>query len=66
MKKRTVIGILLFILAGGFLYAHRRVIKAFINGDPMPEAPAWHFWVKKKAPVTVNEDVFSEELMSDE
>ncbi len=49
MKKETIIGIIAFVFAGGFIYAHRRVIKAFLNGEPMPKAPAWHFWVKEKA-----------------
>lgn len=25
-----------------FLVIHRRVIKACITGEPMPEPPAWH------------------------
>ena len=29
-------------------YTHRRVIKALINGEPMPKAPSWHCWVKKE------------------
>ena len=48
MKNKTFLGIIIFILAGGMLYAHRRVIKAFLNGEPMPKAPEWHFWVKKE------------------
>ncbi len=28
------------------LYTHRRVIRAAIKNEPMPKAPAWHFWVK--------------------
>ena len=51
MKKdfSAIITIILFIIAGGFLYAHRRVIKAWLNDEPMPKAPAWHFWVKETA-----------------
>ncbi len=49
MKKDTIIWIIIFVLAGGFFYTHRRVIKAFLNGEPMPKAPAWHCWVKKEA-----------------
>ena len=30
------------------LYVHRRVIKAVMNGEPIPQAPAWHFWVKNR------------------
>ena len=51
MKKRTAFGLLLFVLAGGFLFAHRRVIKALINNEPIPKAPEWHFWVKKEGRV---------------
>ena len=28
------------------LYTHRRVIKALIKNEPMPNAPKWHCWVK--------------------
>ncbi|MCR4647816.1 MAG: hypothetical protein K5776_01910 [Lachnospiraceae bacterium] len=49
MKKETVIGIILVLFAGGMIYVHRRVIKAFLTGKPMPKAPAWHFWVNEKA-----------------
>lgn len=24
---------------------HRRVIKAYLNGEEMPKAPSWHVWV---------------------
>ena len=27
---------------------HRRVIKALMNGDPIPKAPATHVWVKNR------------------
>ena len=27
---------------GAFVFIHRRVIAAAINGDPMPEPPEWH------------------------
>ena len=30
------------------LFTHRRVIKALVNHEPMPKAPAWHVWVKKE------------------
>jgi hypothetical protein len=49
MKKDTIIILLLAVIAGGMLYAHRRVIKAWLNNEPMPKAPEWHFWVKEKA-----------------
>lgn len=29
-------------------FTHRRVIAACVKGEPMPKAPAWHFWVKKE------------------
>ena len=49
MKKDTIIILVLIAFAGGMLYAHRRVIKAWLNNEPMPKAPEWHFWVKEKA-----------------
>ena len=49
MKKGTIITLIILALAGCFLYTHRRVIKAFIKGEPMPQAPKWHFWVKNRA-----------------
>ena len=49
MKKDNILGLIIFILAGGLLFAHRRVIKAFFTGEPMPKAPAWHCWVRKEA-----------------
>ena len=48
-KKDNILGLIIFILAGGLLFAHRRVIKAFFTGEPMPKAPAWHCWVRKEA-----------------
>lgn len=27
---------------------HRNVIKAVAKGEPVPEAPAWHTWVKNR------------------
>ena len=29
-------------------FTHRRVILALLQRQPMPKAPAWHFWVKKE------------------
>jgi len=29
-------------------YTHRRVIRAAIQGEPMPKAPEWHVWVPKE------------------
>ena len=45
MKKiiALLIPILLFACC---LFTHRRVIHAWLNGEPMPKAPKWHFWVK--------------------
>ena len=50
---KTLLKILLKILIpvlllGGCFYTHRRVIDAWLNGEPMPKAPAWHCWVKPK------------------
>lgn len=33
-------------LTGVMVGIHRRVIKACITGEEMPQAPASHFWVK--------------------
>jgi len=39
----------LLLIGVGFLVGvHFRAIKALIKGQPMPKAPAWHCWVKKK------------------
>lgn len=46
MKKKTIIGIIICVLAGCFLYTHRRVFRALVNNEPMPKAPKWHCWVK--------------------
>ncbi len=45
MKKiiALLIPILLFACC---LFTHRRVIHAWLNGEPMPKAPKWHCWVK--------------------
>ena len=38
----------LVTLGVGFLIGiHFRAIKAAIKGEPMPEAPKWHCWVKR-------------------
>ena len=34
------------LLMGGCIYTHRRVVYAWLNGEPMPKAPKWHCWVK--------------------
>ena len=37
------------LIGVGFLIGvHFRAIKAWLKGEPLPEAPAWHCWVKKK------------------
>ena len=33
-------------LLGCLVGIHRNVIKACLKGEPMPEAPSWHFWCK--------------------
>lgn len=44
--KSAVITCAIIGVCGACLYTHRRVIKAVIDGEPMPKAPDWHFWVK--------------------
>ena len=46
MKTGTIISIVVCLLVVCCLFTHRRVIKALINHEPMPQAPSWHFWVK--------------------
>ena len=42
MKALCLIGI-------GFLIGvHFRAIKAAVKGGPLPKAPVWHCWIKKK------------------
>lgn len=51
MEKKTLIIVLLCcfaLFAGCMLFVHRRVIKAVMKGEPIPQAPAWHFWVKNR------------------
>lgn len=36
------------VCCGRMLYVHRNVIKAAVTGAEMPQAPAWHFWVKNR------------------
>ena len=45
MKKIIIMQISLLLL-GCCAYTHRRVIHAWLNGEPMPKAPKWHCWVK--------------------
>ena len=45
MKKIIALLIPILLLAC-CLFTHRRVIYAWLNGEPMPKAPRWHFWVK--------------------
>lgn len=47
MDKKLVLVACGSFLCGACLGIHRNVIKALIKGEEMPEAPAWHFWVKK-------------------
>ena len=49
MKDRSLSTFLLGAGAATALclaFVHRRVIKAALTGEPMPEAPDWHCWVK--------------------
>ena len=34
------------LLLGGCGFTHRRLIRAWWNGEPKPKAPRWHIWVK--------------------
>ena len=37
------------LLGIGFLVGvHFRAIKAWIKGEPLPEAPKWHCWIRNK------------------
>ena len=51
MKKSYVFtgvlgGLLAFMCC--MLFVHRRVIRAVAKGEPIPQAPAWHFWVANR------------------
>ncbi len=48
MKKDTIIRIIACVLVLCCVYAHRRVIRAVIKHEPMPEAPKWHIWCKDR------------------
>ena len=45
MNKGTIAGLAICAMCTCFAYTHRRVIKAWLNGEPMPKAPEWHVWV---------------------
>ena len=45
MKK--LIKIMFLISLGCWIGIHRNVIKAWITGSDMPEAPVSHCWLKK-------------------
>lgn len=46
MSTGAIIGIIVAVLVLCCCFTHRRVIKALIQGKPMPKAPKWHVWVK--------------------
>ena len=46
LMQKIIIWIIACLLSVCCLYTHRRVIKAWLNGEPMPKAPKWHCWVK--------------------
>ena len=48
MKKKTIFIIIILLLITVLVYIHRRVIRAMIKGEPMPEAPSWNVWVPEK------------------
>ena len=50
-KKKTWLAVLIAVLVclcTCLVYIHRRVIRAAIKGEPMPECPHWHPCLKKK------------------
>ena len=46
-KMKKLIKALLLIALGCWIGIHRNVIKAWLTGAKMPEAPASHWWVKR-------------------
>ncbi len=46
--KKTINITLGFCAASMAAYAivHRKVIRAMVKGEPLPEPPAWHVWHK--------------------
>ena len=46
--KGKIIAIVVCLLVLCCLYTHRRVIKALIKHEPMPQAHKWHFGVKNR------------------
>jgi hypothetical protein len=47
MKKQLIM-IAFAFFAGAMVGIHRRVIKAYIAGEPIPVAPASHFWCENR------------------
>ena len=47
MKKQAMLIGCAFV-TGMMVGIHRRVIKACIAGEPLPQAPASHFWLKNR------------------
>ena len=47
LKMKKLIKVLLLIAPGYWIGIHRNVIKAWLTGSEMPEAPASHWWVKR-------------------
>lgn len=43
-----ILALIIAFCLGALLGIHRRVIKALIKGEPMPQAPASHFWLKNR------------------
>lgn len=48
MKASTVALLIACPLLTACVYTHRRVIRALVNGEPMPKAPNWHCWVSEE------------------
>ena len=69
-SNRGILNAILFILGifvGIAVYAHRRVIKAYVTGEPMPEAPEWakkwcpYFWKSDCCHNADSDEVYDED-----
>ena len=48
MKKSGIFTVILGCFTACMLFVHRRVIRAVMKGEEIPQAPAWHCWVKNR------------------
>ena len=46
--KNILLACFIGCIFGTLVYFHRGVISAWINDEPMPQAPWWHFWCKNR------------------